>query len=290
MSLQNEASENIYYKFIRFLHNVLLNIRQHTGLFVICIILGIAPLLLKNYSDSDLYKANFTVAYDELFRKIYGDRLTKLNTLVQHEQTQTLKNILATDEKTARSLKNVTAKNILGDDLSKDLNTDHIPFIVEIVADDSSRIIPLQNAIVHFLETGDEFMARRMEVKMQENKEELEYINQQLNIIDTVYKKSGAAQPLPVPAVQPKADDNSTATEQSSNSLIEFSYILYKRKQELMRKQRIPQNLLIIDDAIVAVQKRKPTILMIAIGTVIGFILYALIAGIILPAIRFKER
>lgn len=288
MSLQNEVSENIYYKFIRFLHNILLNIRQHIGLFLICMIIGIAPLLLKNYSDSDLYKANFTVAYDELFRKIYGDRLAKLNTLVQHQQTQTLKNILATDEKTAQALKSVTGKNILGDDLSKDLNTDHIPFVVEIVTDDSSKIIPLQNAIVHFLETGDDFMTKRMEVKMLENKEELDYINKQLNTIDTVYRKSGSAEPLPVP--QSKPSDNSTASEQADNSLIEFSYTLYKRKQELMRKQRMPQNLLIIDDAIVSVQKKRSTLLMIAAGSVIGFIFYALIAGIILPAIRFKER
>ncbi|MBN9483276.1 MAG: hypothetical protein BGO70_00350 [Bacteroidetes bacterium 43-93] len=288
MSLQNEASENIYYKFIRFLHNILLNIRQHIGLFLICMIIGITPLLLKNYSDSDLYRANFTVAYDELFRKIYGDRLAKLNTLVQHQQTQTLKNILATDEKTAQALKSVTGKNILGDDLSKDLNTDHIPFVVEIVTDDSSKIIPLQNAIVHFLETGDDFMTKRMEVKMLENKEELDYINKQLNTIDTVYRKSGSAEPLPVP--QSKPSDNSTASEQADNSLIEFSYTLYKRKQELMRKQRMPQNLLIIDDAIVSVQKKRSTLLMIVAGSVIGFIFYALIAGIILPAIRFKER
>ncbi|MGN6476673.1 MAG: hypothetical protein ACTHKV_05565 [Flavipsychrobacter sp.] len=288
MSLQNEASENIYYKFIRFLHNILLNIRQHIGLFLICMIIGIAPLLLKNYSDSDLYRANFTVAYDELFRKIYGDRLAKLNTLVQHQQTQTLKNILATDEKTAQALKNVSGKNILGDDLSKDLNTDHIPFMVEIVTDDSSKIIPLQNAIVHFLETGDDFMTKRMEVKMLENKEELDYINKQLSTIDTVYKKSGSAEPLPV--AQSKPSDNSTVSEQADNSLIEFSYTLYKRKQELMRKQRMPQNLLIIDDAIVSVQKKRSTLLMIVAGSVIGFIFYALIAGIILPAIRFKER
>lgn len=259
------------------------------GLFIICLILGITPLLLKNYSDSDLYKANFTVAYDELFRKIYGDRLAKLNTLVQHEQTQTLKNILATDEKTVQSLKNVSGKNILGDDLSKDLNTDHIPFVVEIVTDDSSKIIPLQNAIVHFLETGDDFMTKRMEVKMLENKEELDYINKQLSTIDTVYKKSGSAEPLPV--AQAKPSDNSTTSEQQAdNSLIEFSYTLYKRKQELMRKQRMPQNLLIIDDAIVSVQKKRSTLIMIAAGGVIGFIFYALIAGIILPAIRFKER
>ncbi len=288
MSLQNEASGNIYYKFIRFLHSVLLNIRQHIGLFIICMIIGITPLLLKNYSDSDLYKANFTVAYDELFRKIYGDRLAKLNTLVQHEQTQTLKNILATDEKTVRSLKNVSGKNILGDDLSKDLNTDHIPFVVEIVTDDSSKIIPLQNAIVHFLETGDDFMTKRMEVKMLENKEELDYINKQLSTIDTVYKKSGSAESLPV--AQSKSNDNSTASEQADNSLIEFSYTLYKRKQELMRKQRMPQNLLIIDDAIVSVQKKRSTLIMIAAGGVIGFIFYGLLAGIILPAIRFKER
>lgn len=118
--------------------------------------------------------------------------------------------------------------------------------------------------------------------------EELDYINKQLSTIDTVYKKSGSAEPLPV--AQSKPSDNSAASEQADNSLIEFSYTLYKRKQELMRKQRMPQNLLIIDDAIVSVQKKRSTLIMIAAGGVIGFIFYALIAGIILPAIRFRER
>ena len=283
---QPETSENFYYKSIRFLHSVIVNIRKNIVLFIICLLTGILPLVIKNVADSNEYKASFTVAYDELFRKIYGDRLEKINTLVGLKQTKVLSNLLKVDEKTTNALKSVEGKNILGEDLSKDLNTDHIPFVVELVVDDSSQIVPLQNSIVKFLETGNDFMAARKNVKLLENKEELEYINRQLGIIDTAYKTGNVNDDIaPV-----KTEASSGTANKTPGSLIEFSFDLYKRKQELLRRERMPQTLFILDDAIVSVEKRRPIALMVLAGTVIGLILYSLLAGIIIPAFKFKER
>ncbi len=292
MSLQKDestqvSSDSIYYKFIRLLHSIIVSIRENIALFIICLLIGIVPLLIKNYMDANLYKANFTVAYDELVRKIYGDRLTKINTIVQADQPKLIGDLLQVNQKAAVALKNVSGKNILGEDLTKDLNTDRVPFIVELTVDDSSQIVPLQNGIVKFLETGNEFMATRKTIKLQENKEELEYINRQLGVIDTVYKKGKAGETF---VASTTSSTTSNTADKPAGSLIEFSYQLYKRKQELLRRERMPQTLTILDDAIVSVQKKKSNVLMAAIGAVAGFILYAVIAGIILPAFRFRER
>ena len=47
---------------------------------------GIVPLFVKNMKDGNAYRASFTVMFEELTRKIYGDRLSKLNALVQRDE------------------------------------------------------------------------------------------------------------------------------------------------------------------------------------------------------------
>lgn len=273
-----ENKTGLYYAIIKMLHAIFSSMRAHIVLFIVCISLCTLPLMLNSIVNANYYKASFTIAYDELFRKIYGDRIGKINSLVQRNEYTKVAYILHTNVEIVKSLQSVEGKNILGDNLSKDLNTDNVPFIVTIVVKDSSTIIKLQDAIVGFLETGNEFLQARKAVRLKETNEELTFINRQMAVIDSL-NSHGITKVFEV---------NKDDKEKSAGSLFEFGYQLYKRKQELLRKERMPSSLFVVDDAIVSVKAGVPMVIAIAIGFVAGLILFITIALFIIPAIRYK--
>lgn len=288
MALPNNTTDfatgagNFYQTIIKMIHSLFVSIRKNIVLFVLCMLLGIVPLLIKNMKDSDAYKASFTVMFDELTRKIYGDRLSKLNLLVQHDDMDKVALLLDVDKKTAASIKSIEAKNILGEDLDKDLNTDRIPFIVEFVTKDSTKIILLQKSIVKFLETGNEYMADRKRIKNMETSEELKFINAQLNVLDSL-NKTGNFQ------IGSSATKSSSKSADQGNATFDLSYELYKRKQELLRKERMPESLMVLDDAIVSEEAKRSMLFVLVVGTAIGLFLYTALAAFIIPAFRYKD-
>lgn len=272
-------NKGIYYNIIKLLHFLLSNIKSNIYTFILCMCIGVSPFIINSFSNSKNYKASFTVAYDELFRKIYGDRLGKINSLVQRNEYEKVAYNLRTNIDIVKCLKSVEGKNIIGDDLNKDLNTDNVPFIVNMVVNDSSKITILQDAIVQFLETGNDFLQDRKKVRLKENTEELAFINEQMKIIDSL-NKHGVTKVFEV-----QQNDK----EKSAGSLFEFAYQLYKRKQELIRKERMPSSLFVVDDAIVSVKAGIPSVLAVGLGLLSGFVLYIVIALFIVPAVKFKE-
>ncbi len=289
MALPNNTTDfasganNFYHTIIKLLHALIVSLRKNIVLFIICMSVGIVPLFVKNMKDGSAYKASFTIMFEELTRKIYGDRLAKLNALVQHDEMGKVATLLDIDKKTALSIKSIEAKNILGEDLNKDLNTDRIPFIVEFVTKDSSLILPIQKSIVKFLETGNEYMADRTRVKNLERGEELEFINHQLRIMDSLNKR-GDFQTGTING----ATTTGKASDQSSPTY-DLSYELYKRKQELLRKERMPGSLMVLDDAIVSEAAKHSLFFVLVVGTAIGLFLYTALAAFIIPAFKYRD-
>lgn len=289
MALPNNTTDfasgvnNFYYTLIKMLHGLLVSLRKNIVLFILCLAVGIVPLLLKNIKDGGAYKASFTIMFEELTRKIYGDRLSKLNALVQRDEMGKVATLLDIDKKTAQSIKSIEAKNILGEDLDKDLNTDRIPFIVEFVTKDSSLVLPIQKSIVKFLETGNEYMADRTRVKNLERSEELEFINNQLRVMDSLNRK-GNFQTGNIGST-----GTSSKSAEQSGATYDLSYELYKRKQELLRKERMPGTLMVLDDAIVSEEAKHSLFFVLIVGTAIGLFLYTALAAFIIPAFRYKD-
>lgn len=289
MALPNNTTDfasganSFYHTLIKMLHALIVSFRKNIVLFILCMVIGLLPLLIKNMNDGNAYRASFTVMFEELTRKIYGDRLSKLNTLVQRDQLGKVAVLLDVDKKTAASIKSIEAKNILGEDLDKDLNTDRIPFIVEFVTRDSSQVLPLQKAIVAFLETGNEYMADRKRIKNMETTEELEFINNQLKVIDSLNKKGNIQT-----GYIASAGTSAKNTDQSG-STYDLSYELYKRKQELLRKERMPASLMVLDDAIVSEEAKHSLLFVLVVGTAIGFFIYTVLVAFLIPAFRYKD-
>lgn len=280
---QSTKKEGLYYNVIKFLHGVITTFRKNIGWWLVCVVIVLLPLLKNYFSNRNTYKASFTVVYDELFRKIYGDRLHKLNTLLQKREYGKIAEFIHVTPERAKNLIKIEGKNILGEDLSKDLNTDRVPFIVNYMVKDSTNILEYQDGIVKFLETGNAFLQDRKKLKEAEFADELKFIDAQLSTIDSMKHKYN----LELLATYNKNPDKNNP--EGKSSIFEFSLELYKRKQEIMRKQTMPQNLYIVDDAIVSTAAGNSLIVALLIGVVGGSLVYALLVYLIIPAIKFRE-
>jgi hypothetical protein len=181
---------------------------------------------------------------------------------------------LGVNDQTAKSLRSVKGKNIVGDDLTQDMNTDKIPFVIKIEVADSAAIPKLQQGLVNFLEEGNAYSAATKALKIKEIDEELLFIDQQLQMMDSLKRKYNAATAI--------SDERSG----SLSNIYDFSYELYNRKKELLRKKTIPGTIQIIDDAIAAQAGGLPTLLVVLAGIFGGFVLFAFIVLFVKPAFR----
>ncbi len=273
-----DNEKNVYEQLIWALNKYITDIRRNMALLVSCLVIFIGILVYINYKKSSVYKASFTVTYEDLTRKVYGDRLSKLNSLLENNRAKAGA-LLNTSDGALKSLRKIEGKNILGEKLSEDLNTDRIPFVVSMYITDTAYVDELQSNILQFLESGNEYLSEKRQMKMNEYEQELKFINKQLSMMDslkTVYN-----------------NEESTSSKKSSSAdggttLYELSYTLYKRKQELNEKLTMPKNLYVIDDAIVTNQSHKSYIVMTLLGLIIGLVVYTILAYIVVPAIRYK--
>jgi len=278
MSAENNTASSLYHKFIAALHSFYVDIRKNAVMFLVCIILVPGVFIFMNMKKSNTYQASFTVMYEELVRKVYGDRLAKLNLLIEDNNSKA-QSLLGLSKKQMGSLKKIEATNILGEPLAEDLNVDRIPFIVNIYLSDTSYVKEIQDGILNYLENANTYLISKRKLKNKEIDEEIIFIEKQLHMMDSFKSTYQVSQSV--------AATSSAGT--GEGSLYSLSYELYKKKQELLKKKEMPLNLYVIDDAIVPTKTNRSYILMAAAGLFTGFILYMFLAYIVLPVLRYKE-
>lgn len=273
----SNALVDLYNQFLYLIHRLLFDLKKNIILLLVCIAVIIGALFIYNTRKSNVYMTTFTVSYEELVRKIYGDRINKLNELVVKENITTLQTLLGTTKEQTETLAGLAGQNILGEDLSKDLNTDRIPFTVIIYLNDTTYVNELQNGVMSFLEDGSPYLSDKKRLKIQEIDQELIFIDQQLSMMDSLKSKYNTA--------------NATPTKENTgiSDIYQFSYELYKRKQELIKKKEMPSNLNVIDDALVPRKAGRSPIIIVAAGIILGFMVYFALVYILIPAIRIKE-
>ncbi|HYD21127.1 MAG TPA: hypothetical protein VEB40_06620 [Flavipsychrobacter sp.] len=273
----NNPSVSLYSRLISVLHFFYIDIRRNAVIFFACVILVPACLVFLNVKKSGVYRASFTVMYEELVRKVYGDRLVKLNTLLENNRPKA-QTLLGISKKAALSLESIEGTNILGEDLTKDLNVDRIPFVVNVYLNDTNYVPEIQNGVLHYLENGNSYLTDKRQLKIREIDDEIGFIDNQLKMMDSLKKKyylAGGA-------------STGNNTPSSEGSVYSFSYDLYKKKQELLKKKEMPMNLYVIDDAIVPTKNNKPYSIVILAGLFAGLVLYVIVAYLVLPVVRYK--
>lgn len=273
---------NLYHSFIKYCSRFLHSIKKHSLLFIFSLLLGLSPFIFLYVISEKRYKATFTVVYDELVRKIYGDRLLKLNLLIKQHQYSKISDLLKVSKQDASSLVDLEGKNILGEELSKDMNADKIPFTIKLIVTDSAVIPRLQNGIVEFLDEGNEYLSTRKNLKISEINDELQFINNQLELMDSLKRRHYNE------SINIKKEDKGTVVN-AQGSLFDFSYELYKKKEELVKKQKMPEGIQVIDDAFVSDRANKPFLLYLALGILSGLILYIIIVAFLIPVLNYKD-
>lgn len=273
--LQHNNNTNIYEKLIAFLHRIYSDIISNIVLFIICIIACILLLYAYKGRNGGLYKASFTVIYEESARKVYGDRLEKLDMLI-NTNPKKAQSLLGLDNMSMSTLKQVEGTNILGESLSKDLNTDRIPFIINVGISDTHYINKIQNAILLYLETRNSYLIDKRTIKINELKDELAFLDRQLSMMDSLKRKhyygvDGVEKPV-----------------MAENNLYQISYDLFKKRQELTKKLDMPMNLYVIDDALAPSKGGVPHFTIIVSGIIAGIIVYLFIVYIVLAVLRYK--
>ena len=276
-NINNSPAGNVYDKIIAFLHGVYVDMKANIVVLLACVIFFTGALIFSNIKKGNTYTSSFTVVYEELVRKIYGDRIKKLNILLNNNKARA-QALLGLDKKTMADIEEISATNILGEDLTKDLNTDKIPFIVYITINDTSNVTKIQNAILFYLETGNSYLNDKRKLKLAELKNELLFLDNQLNMMDTLKRKYyGIA-------------NSSESSNMSEANVYQISYELYKKKQELLKKIEMPQNLYVIDDALIPTKNNRSYVLITLAGVMAGFIAYLFIVYILLPVIKYKPK
>ncbi|MEZ5017824.1 MAG: hypothetical protein R2800_12275 [Flavipsychrobacter sp.] len=275
-----ETTGNLYHKVLVLIHGFLSGIRKNFILLLVCIGAVTGGLFIYNYQSSGVYTTSFTVIYEELVRKIYGDRLAKLDALVQKGDDAKLKELLGVSDEAIRSIEKIQGKNILGDDLDKDLNTDKIPFVVELEFTDAQYVSDIQQGILDFLENGNSYLKEKKALRIQETESEIKFIDAQLAMLDTLKRQMNQENAL-----------KSAKKEQSDlGGAYEFSYSLFKKKQALEAKTAMPTNLKIIDDIVVPLPKTKAPSLILAVGTLLGFVVYLILVYLLIPAYKLGNK
>ncbi len=266
---------SFYHSTIELLRKGFSAVRSNFILLLCCIAVALGIFSLYNIPKSNQFKASFTVAYDDLVRKIYGDRLYKINLLVNRGDFEKVAYYLSVDKHTASTLRSVKGKNIVGEDLTDDMNTDRIPFVIKIEVTDSAAISKLQAGLVSFLEEGNAYSATTKALKIKEINDELQFIDEQLRMMDSLKRKFNDG------AVATTNNQNSSAT-----NIYDFSYELYNKRKDLLRKKSMPGTIQVIDDAIVAQASGFPMIVMVILGVIGGFLLFIVTALFIKPALK----
>jgi len=271
-------TSTLYKRVIATLYFFYTDIKKNLVVFLSSIILVTGLFLALNIRKSNTYSASFTVLYEELVRKVYGDRLDKIDILLKSNKSKA-QSLLNIDPKAMATLKEISSTNIIGEKLSKDINTDRIPFVVNIYLTDTTYTSEIQDGIINYLENGNDYLIDKRKLKIKEIDEELAFIDLQLAMMDTLKRKYYNEGSL----------NTDATTGTSEGSVYQISYELYKKRQELMKKKEMPMNLYVIDDALIPVRNSKPYILIVLAGIFCGFIVYLGMAYLVLPVLRYKE-
>lgn len=276
-------NNNLYDKLINLLRSFYADLRQGFALLTTVAIIVTGVLLLVNYWKSSTYKSSFTVVYEDLVRKVYGDKLDKLDLLLKNDKpkAQSLMNI---SDEAISSLKEIQATNILGEPLSEDMNVDKIPFVVELYTQDTAYVHEIQKGVLYYLETGNKYLKEKRRLKTKEIAEELQFIEEQLKLMEEL--KKTLKSPIVRFGIKQEKSEKSESSTDNSGSVYEASYELYKKKQELLKKKELPLNLYVIDDAIVPIKNSKSNIMIVIFSLVISMIIYTVLRYLILPVVR----
>ncbi|MCI5058328.1 MAG: hypothetical protein MRY83_19610 [Flavobacteriales bacterium] len=217
--------------------------------------------------SKNAYYAQMTISYYELHNKIYGDMISKLNSLVKNKNYTSVSQLLELPIETCLALKKIEAFNVRNEPLFEDLSFNKSPISISIKITDPTLAKDFQNAIIKYLETN-RFIASRKALQTKNLKQELAYVVDKIQVIENLLNN-----PELLSSSSKKDEEVSTISD-----LLQKSREYFSRKLDIESTLEIDKKIEVIDDAVVIQHPTygsplKMTILGAAVFFALGFLL-----------------
>lgn len=181
------------------------------------------------------YKAIMTVSYALYEKKIYGDMLSKLNDLIKANSHETLGRMLDVEPEKLEHLQEISTYNIENEPLVEDLSIEKVPFYVEVEVANTAILPALEKGLVHYM-NNTPYITERLALQAEQNKAELEFYEERLEIIDSLLKHSSSPE-----------DGMKKETSNAQLDLITESKEIYKRIIQLRGTSVYNRNIEVLD-------------------------------------------
>jgi len=245
--------------------------------------LAVAGLFFR----SQKYQLSTTYVYNELHPKIFGDIGDKLNALIQYDRHDKVAAMMSLREAQAEKITGIQITDNRGKPLSDNYALRREPMVVTLTMSEPIAEDTLREALTSFLNSTP-FTADRLEHKKELLRNELAFVKQKIQTVDSVvtnlYAESGR-----IPADRAQANVTiENATGKNAYELLSFSRELMKRKSQIENELFQPENVTPIDNFLVLPVARfnvGSVVKSSIAGAFIGFVLASLIV-LVRPSLR----
>ena len=247
-------------------------IRKHILWMLIFGMFTSLPFGAYYFFKPKVYQAQMTVSYNHLEKKIYADIIDKLDAVVQSKNYKDLAKIFPMPEGELQNLLSISSYNIRKEPLNSDLSTERVPFYIVVKTKEIGILSHLQKAIVQYLDSSD-FLQTRRTFFIQQNQEELDFLNERLAIMDSLSR-------LII------IKDNSI-TEENAQKEVDFNEEIMKIREKIKAAESALQfnsNIEVLDGFVL---NSKPIGKSLSYYLVFGFILGL---GLRLLVLVFREK
>jgi hypothetical protein len=140
---------------------------------------------LYAFMQQPAIRAEMTVSYAQLEKKIYADMLDKLEQLRRSGQVGDLASVLGLKEEQVRRIHRIDSRNINNEPLITDLSTQKVPFYIVVEVSDEAVLPDLQQALVTYINEPP-FVKSRLKLNEQNYRNEIALIEIQMVYMDSL--------------------------------------------------------------------------------------------------------
>ena len=137
------------------------------------------------WMKKNIFRAEMTVSYAQLEKKIYGDMLFKLNQLLDSKQYASLSEKLNMTEEQIAQIHSIEGINIHNQPLVKDISVEKVPFYIVVEVYDIAVLPQLQKSLVKYLSDSD-FINERLLLNERNYKNEVIHMKNQMVYMDSL--------------------------------------------------------------------------------------------------------
>jgi hypothetical protein len=170
----------------RIIEYILVSVRENIAIAVTVLLAvgGVGFFLLK--SQRPYYQSEMVCTYSNMTKKAYGEMVHDLDLLVQNKSFHSLAQTLNISEQQAASIISIEPKNIAGSPLYEDVTTDPSPMYFTVKATDKSVFIPLQNALLYYMNNGSPFRQVRDKMELESISNKRSFLHKDMAMVDSI--------------------------------------------------------------------------------------------------------